>query len=330
MALQLAQEDAFLKYNKRNIIGDLYAAEVHLRYATQNMAKEHMGCVAKHLLHVRNELGEAISHTKKEDERKAFREGLYEVEKLLDKFEEGKLTLDDVRKLRKMLEKYTPYGTSECRLCALLTQPYNTVENYRIVTDNISEGRVINMAEQVGLPSISEVLDPLFEPASRLTGIPASDLSTYVGIPVLAGITYYGLGHLLTPLGKKVMALLGSLGGLAAVYFGLVEGRARTDSLVFTAVSIATLFDPTNDKDLLENLEALKRGDVIGAFVNMQAVETLVTDLDEAISKLREETEEEEKAEEKEIEQEEKEKDFVKSDEYRAVGLTEGVVRIYG
>ena len=62
-----------------------------------------------------------------------------------------------------------------------------------------------------------------------------------------------------------------------------MDGRAKNDALVFTAVSIATLFDPVSDKDLLENLEALKRGDIVGAFINQESIKSLVLDLEEAL-----------------------------------------------
>jgi len=268
----------FLKYNKRNILGDLYAAEVHMRYAVEGVDKGHMGCVAKHLLHVRNELGEAVSHTKDEDEKRVFQVGLLKTEKLLDKFEEGSLSLSDVRELRKFIEPYTPYSTENCRLCSALTENLNID---RIISNDMEV--VIKGEPEAKIPSVSSVFDPFMTPISQITGIGVEDLSTYVALPTLGGALYWGLGHFLTPLGKKAAALLGTLGSLGAVAFNMVDGRAKNDALVFTAVSIATLFDPASDKDLLENLEALKRGDIVGAFINQENIRSLVLDLEEAL-----------------------------------------------
>jgi len=269
----------FLKYNKRNILGDLYAAEVHMRYAVEGIDKDHMGCVAKHLLHVRNEFGEAVSHAQDEEERRIFQVGLLKTEKLLDKFEEGTLSLDDIRKLRKFIEPYTPYSTENCKLCSALTENLNIDE---ISSDNM-DGVMVKMEAEAKIPSVSTVFDPFMAPISQATGIRTEDLSMYVALPTLSGALYWGLGHILTPLGKKVAAFLGTLGGLSAVAFNMVDGRAKNDALVFTAVSIATLFDPTSEKDLLENLEALKRGDIIGAFINQENIRSLVLDLEEAL-----------------------------------------------
>jgi len=271
----------FLKFNKRNMLGDLYAAEVHMRYAVEGIDKDHMGCVAKHLLHVRNELGEAVSHTQGEEERRAFQVGLLKTEKLLDKFEEGTLSLDDVRKLRKFIEPYTPYSTENCRLCSALTE--SLTENLNIDEIVSNDMELIKSEPEATIPSVSSVFDPFMAPVGRLTGIRTEDLSTYVAVPIVSGALYWGLGHFLTPLGKKVAAFLGTLGGLSTVAFDMVDGRAKNDALTFTAVSIATLFDPASDKDLLENLEALKRGDIVGAFINQENIKSLVLDLEEAL-----------------------------------------------
>jgi len=267
----------FLKYNIRNILGDLYAAEVHMRYVTPQ-TKDHMGCVGKHLLHARNELGEAISHSKDEQKRAIFQEGLFKVEKLLDKFEEGTIKLEDIREVRKFLEKHIPpYSTEDCLLCSTLVQRLD-FNNSKTNNNNMMETSV--KLQEETLPSISQVFDPISQLISDKIGIEAKDLSTYVALPTLSSIVYQGLGIVLTPFGKKFVALLGALGNLALVSFGIVRGRAKEDALVLTAVSIANVFDPWAEHEILEGLEKLKQGNIMEAFIRTDALTTLIHGLE--------------------------------------------------
>jgi len=118
-----SKEEYFLKFNIRNILTNAIQAEDHLRYVRISRP-EHHSCVQKHLLFIRGELGEAISHASvvKPDLVPKFKELLAKTEIILNEFEKGikdpSEAIIKIRELRRDVESiFKPYDTSKCEVC---------------------------------------------------------------------------------------------------------------------------------------------------------------------------------------------------------------------
>jgi len=117
------KEKYFLKFNLRNILANAIQAEDHCRYI-KDSRPEHHSCVQKHLLFIRGELGEAISHASVVSPELVpkFKEILAYTERVLDEFEQGikdpSEAIVKIRKIRRKTEEiFKPYDTSECKVC---------------------------------------------------------------------------------------------------------------------------------------------------------------------------------------------------------------------
>ena len=117
-----SKDKEFYKYNIRNILTNLLQAEEHAKAMnTMSFIKGEGSCFLKHLLFVRGELKELISHSQSINEFKPIYEKLLkQIENFFDKVEKGKkFTKKDlilfVRKMRKEFEKSHPiYSTFSC------------------------------------------------------------------------------------------------------------------------------------------------------------------------------------------------------------------------
>jgi len=116
------REKKFYNYNIRNILTNLLQAEEHAKAMnTINFIEGEGSCYLKHLLFVRGELSELISHsTALEKSSKTYERLLKKIENFLDKVESGaKFTKRElilfVREIRKEIEKeHKPYATFNC------------------------------------------------------------------------------------------------------------------------------------------------------------------------------------------------------------------------
>jgi len=117
------KEKYFLRFNLRNILANAIQAEDHCRYV-KDSRPEHHSCVQKHLLFIRGELGEAISHASVVSPELVpkFREILAYTERVLDEFEQGikdpSEAIVKIREIRRKTEEiFKPYDTSKCEVC---------------------------------------------------------------------------------------------------------------------------------------------------------------------------------------------------------------------
>ncbi len=116
------KEKKFLRYNIRNILTNLLQAEEHAKAMnTMSFIEGEGSCYLKHLLFVRGELSEIISHSSTlKKSSKDYEKLLQKIEKFLDRVEAGKrFTKRDlilfVRELRKEFEKkHRVYATFSC------------------------------------------------------------------------------------------------------------------------------------------------------------------------------------------------------------------------
>ncbi len=116
------KEKKFFKYNIRNILTNLLQAEEHAKAMnTLSFVEGEGSCYLKHLLFVRGELSEIISHSSAlKKPVKKYEKLLNKIEKFLDKVENGKkFTKKEliifVRNLRSEFEKeHKVYATFNC------------------------------------------------------------------------------------------------------------------------------------------------------------------------------------------------------------------------
>ena len=116
------REKKFYNYNIRNILTNLLQAEEHAKAMnTINFIEGEGSCYLKHLLFVRGELSEIISHSHAlKKSAKTYENLLDKLEKFLDKVENaGKFTKRElilfVREMRKEFEKQNKsYTTFNC------------------------------------------------------------------------------------------------------------------------------------------------------------------------------------------------------------------------
>lgn len=116
------KEKKFFKYNVRNILTNLLQAEEHAKAMnTMSFIEGEGSCYLKHLLFVRGELSEIISHSHAlKKSTKSYEKLLNKLDKFLDKVESGKkFTKKElilfVRELRKEFEKeHRAYATFNC------------------------------------------------------------------------------------------------------------------------------------------------------------------------------------------------------------------------
>jgi hypothetical protein len=118
------KDKEFLAYNKRNCLTNLLQAENHIKAMnTLNFIKGEGSCVLKHLLFVRGELNEAISHASRVEPKnvKTFEKLYRQIENFLKKIEKKheykkRDLLVLVRGWRKELEATMPfYQTFRCK-----------------------------------------------------------------------------------------------------------------------------------------------------------------------------------------------------------------------
>jgi|GEM_PF-2137734 len=114
----------FLSYNRRNVLTNLLQAEEHVKAMnTLNFIEGEGSCVLKHLLLVRGELAEAISHASSlGGETKIYEKLRDEIESFLDKVEAEPVSftkrelLNKIRGWRKEFEQTsTAYQTFMCK-----------------------------------------------------------------------------------------------------------------------------------------------------------------------------------------------------------------------
>ncbi len=121
----MKKEEKFYRYNVRNILTNLLQAEEHAKAMnTLSFIEGEGSCFLKHLLFVRGELSEIISHSsatgKASETIKTYEKLLKKVEKFLDNVEKGKRftkreLIFFVRELRKAVEKENrAYSTFNC------------------------------------------------------------------------------------------------------------------------------------------------------------------------------------------------------------------------
>lgn len=124
MKEKFRKDEEFLAYNKRNCLINLLQAENHIKAMnTLNFIKGEGSCVLKHLLFVKGELNEAISHASKIEPRsvKTFEKLHNKIENFFQKIEKKhnykkRDLLILVRGWRKELEKTMPfYQTFNCK-----------------------------------------------------------------------------------------------------------------------------------------------------------------------------------------------------------------------
>lgn len=118
------REEKFLKYNKDNIMMNLFQIEQHLRDINrEDVEGNQHQCIKKHSLMAQGELDEAISHSAAASPRdvdfyKTIKENMIEFRRDLDeRTPEENLLM--IREIRKAMETTDPdeYDTSQCKAC---------------------------------------------------------------------------------------------------------------------------------------------------------------------------------------------------------------------
>lgn len=116
--------EKWVKFNQRNILENLLQAEDHTRHMqTLSWDQGEGACILKHIIFVRGELKELISHSSDLGmDTSIYENVLNEIDEFLDKVEAGKIEFHKVdliqmlRRWRKNVEKTMPhYRTFYCK-----------------------------------------------------------------------------------------------------------------------------------------------------------------------------------------------------------------------
>jgi len=126
----------FLKYNEENVMMHLLAIENHLRDLNEDYASEHASCIVKHLLTLREQALEGISHASEvgsEDKIKIFKEiddAAKRIRAALERREKPSNIIRMVREVRKSAEKLDRmFDLSKCASCTIPVSSYTESSN---------------------------------------------------------------------------------------------------------------------------------------------------------------------------------------------------------
>lgn len=118
--------EAFLKYNKDNVMKHLLAIEAHLRELEEGYRPDHASCVIKHILQLEEQCEEGISHAAElgQDEvAKIFKRVRDEAESIRKALLEGRPPAEIirmVRAVRRVAEKLDPsFELEKCTTCTV-------------------------------------------------------------------------------------------------------------------------------------------------------------------------------------------------------------------
>lgn len=300
------------RWNERNILTNLIQAEEHARYIDEDvMDPEHLACISKHLLNVRGELGELMTHTENDEEREVVEDVILQLEHKIQTIQnEGNtISIDEIKHIRKQLEPtMNVFDTSQCRSCGelgkLLRERGTTdvdMGNQEIISDDTDKEIMVEQVDDVdthnqrrGGMSLSAALDPIVE-FSQLPALLDEDpqrVASFWAVPFIAGITDQSLELFTSELGQRVALGTGVLGSQLAIATGRTRGQLTDDLLMMSGVWTSGLFDSdVNEMQQLtqnaalfqEGVQELNFVKVIESLVDTGGSDQLVNDVQSAL-----------------------------------------------
>ena len=130
------REEYFLNYNEDNIMSNLLQAEDHLRNIEGGAPAEHGSCIMKHLLLVKGEADEGISHSSvaMPEKTQIFKIVKASTENLKNKIEtdgfspqEDMVKIRDIRKVAEGLR--SSFNLSECKACGMIGEAVGEIKH---------------------------------------------------------------------------------------------------------------------------------------------------------------------------------------------------------